>query len=121
MRRFLMFLCVSIIMVTSCFAGSYSAINFSDLKTEDALIHTGKGMFNALTITGDGATSCSVRLYNKTTSTGATIWKHTVSANTSDTVGVVLPFPVPFDLGIYADMETTGTCSYEIYYQQYIP
>jgi Na+/H+ antiporter NhaA len=113
---------VGLFLSSICFGASYGALTYSGLKTDDAVILAAKGGLNAINITADGTNACEVKIYNNVSAaSGDVIWYHKVSAGVGDTLGVVLPFMIPFSTGAYADMTTLGTCSYEVYYQVFSP
>ena len=113
---------LGLVLSINCFGAGYGALTYSGLKTDDAVILAAKGGLNAINITADGTNACEVKIYNNASgASGSVIWYHKVSAGVGDTLGVVLPFMIPFSTGAYADMITLGTCSYEVYFQVYSP
>lgn len=109
--------------VSLSFAGSYSAqIYPSTDKTADAVILAAKGAWRGIAITTDGVNQCVVRLYdNASAASGTYFWTHTVDTGSKDTKGVMLPFPYYVDNGIYADVTTSGVCTFSVHYQTYQP
>jgi hypothetical protein len=118
----LMFIILSICYSTNSFSARYDVVTITSLKTADAVILASPGQLLGLLITPDTSNSCAIRLYNNTTeASGSTIWYELVKSSDGVTSGPILPFPIPFSLGLYADITTSGTCNYQIIYQTYVP
>lgn len=90
---------------------------YSGAKTADAIISTVPGRFMGLIVIADGTTACSVSIHDSLTNAGAKIVPTFTVAAGEKTGGGLWPFPIGVNTAIYADMGTTGTCEYEVYYQ----
>lgn len=91
------------------------AYKYSGIKTADAIIANGPGVFRGLIITPDGTNSCVVALHDSLDNSGAKIVPDfTVAAGESNSAGGLWPFPVSFSTALYADMTSSG-CKYEVY------
>jgi hypothetical protein len=73
-------------------------------------------------LTPDSTTSCTLRLYNNASAaSGTTFWYQVTKSDNGETTGPMLPFSIPFSIGAYAAITTSGTCSVLMFYQEYIP
>ena len=90
---------------------------YSGAKTADAIISNTPGRFRGLIVIADGTTGCSVSIHDSLTNAGAKIVPTFTVAAGEKTGGGLWPFPVSVNTAIFADMTTTGTCEYEVYYQ----
>lgn len=115
---------VSIIAILLLFTIGHTAeLLPSPVQTADAVIESmGFGGYGGIIITTDGTNSCSVTVYDNITNAGkvldyGTCPGYTVSGQENTCKGL-FPWPVKWDRGIYADMTTSGTCSYIIFYSK---
>lgn len=124
MKRLVMAVMLLLVMIGVSFAGTYSAkVYTSAEKTADAIILATKGAFRGIAITPDGTNVCKVVIYdNASAYSGTILWEQTIDAGSKDTKGIMLNFPMYADNGITADITiASGTCTYVVFYQTYIP
>jgi hypothetical protein len=103
------------------FTPPQSYMGFSAIKTADALIHTGPAYLYGIVVATDGTNSVTVKTYDNTTASG-TQKPHPdwiVSTGAANRIASIsFDPPVPMGTGIYVDITTSGTVSYEVYYRQ---
>ena len=86
----------------------------SGLQTADALIYTGRGTLNALTVMTDGTNAATVTLYDNTTNSG-TVLAQSIVLGADRTGFQAWNLAVRCKNGIYADVTGTGA-SYIVHY-----
>lgn len=119
MKKTIFIMLMAIMLMASIsFAGS-------DLKsvgnTNDALIVTGNGYLKSLIINTDGTNSVTVSIYDNTAAAGSkvisTFIVTTSSVNRLFTIEF-LPKEIPFTKGIYVDVTTSGTVTYDVTFEK---
>lgn len=90
----------------------------SGVKTADALVTTGSGTFAGILVVTDGSNTCTVTVYDNT-SAASTKLMPTVIVPAAASYGMAYAFnpPLPYYTGIYVDITTSGTCSFDVYFQ----
>ena len=107
-----------LLMASIAFAGA-------DLKsvgnTGDALIVTGNGYLKSLIVNTDGTNSVTVSIYDNTASSGSKVISTfiitTSSVNRLFTIEF-LPKEIPFTKGLYVDVTTSGTVTYDVTFEK---
>jgi hypothetical protein len=88
--------------------------------TDQAGLKTTPGYFFGITVMTDGTNSCTVVTYDNTANSGTNKlhpdWVVTTSA-TDRAKTYSPPYPLAYNTGISVDITTSGTCSYQILYQ----
>ena len=106
---------VAIIALLALFTVCYSAeIYPSAEKTADALIKTGSGTYGGMIVITDATNACTVKVYDNTAASGRVLDDGTCVGATV-TCKYLFPWPISFDNGVYADMTTSGTCTFIIF------
>lgn len=120
MIKRIFFIFVLVLLAQSA-AMAVDRIEYSALKTADALIISGRAEFHGITITGDGTNAVTVDIYNNTEGSGEKITPtlNFPQSATSKTQAYSVSPPVRCNNGIYVDITTTGTASYIIYFSRY--
>ncbi|MEN6423312.1 MAG: hypothetical protein ABFD76_15335 [Smithella sp.] len=106
------------LMASNSFAGA-------DLKvigkTTDALIVTGNGYLKSLIVNTDGTNSVTVSIYDNTAASGSKVISTfvitTSSVNRLFTIEF-LPNEIPFTKGLYVDVTTSGTVTYDVTFEK---
>ena len=113
MKKYIVALLVVLVMAS--FVCAEDAYKYSGIKTADAIIAKGPGVFRGLIITPDGTNSCVVALHDSLDNSGAKVVPDfTVGAGVTDSAGGLWPFSVSFNTALYADMTSSG-CKFEVY------
>lgn len=86
----------------------------SDLKSADALIYTGRGTLNALTVFTDGTNAATITLYDNTTNSGVVL-DQLICPGSARTQTHAFNLAVRCVNGIYADITGTGA-TYIVHY-----
>jgi uncharacterized alkaline shock family protein YloU len=87
-------------------------------NTGDALIATGRGYFKGIIVHSDGTNSVTVDIYDNTTAAGTKLVSSTIFTTSASNRTGVLGFSdqeAPFTNGIYVDVTTSGTVTYDVY------
>lgn len=87
----------------------------SGTLTADSAIATGKNRINAITVFSDGTNDATVDLYDNTAASG-TIVARGMCVGTSKINHIIFENPVKVENGIYADLTTSGTATYIVFY-----
>jgi hypothetical protein len=108
---------LSLIVFFALFTIGYSAeVSMSAAKTSDAAIRTtGGGSYSGVIITTDGTNNCTVKVYDNASAASGNVLDDGTCAGASITCKGLYPWPIPYYLGVYADMTTEGTCTYYIF------
>jgi len=92
----------------------------SQVYTGDALVVNGGGIFLGIVVATDGTNSVTIDIYDNIESGGGRLiipWVVTTSAsNRSQALGFSKEDDVTFKSGIYVDVTTSGTVSYQVIY-----
>ena len=120
-KKMLFTLSIFTLLCFNAHGAGFTAVKSSGLLTADKAIVTTAGYLNGMMVNADGTNACTLMLSdNASGSAGTVLWKFEIPAGDAATVGVVFPAPVKFESGIYADVTTTGTCSFIILYREYL-
>lgn len=88
-------------------------------STGDALIAVGRGSFRGIIVHTDATNSVTVDIYDATSATGTKLLSSwTVTTSAVDRVQAIgfSDNECPFENGIYVDVTTSGTVTYDTYY-----
>lgn len=114
MKKCLWFAVVTMLLMVGV-AYAEDAYKYSGIKTANAIIAKGPGVFRGLIITPDGTNSCVVAIHDSIDNSGPKITPDfTVEAGETNSAGVAWPFSISFNTALYADMTSSG-CKYEVY------
>lgn len=88
-------------------------------KTADTAILSSAGYFSGIVVETDGTNTCTVVLYDNTAGSGTKIAPDWIVQTSSTNKYATLGFDpmVAIDNGIYVDITTAGTCTFEVYYR----
>jgi chorismate synthase len=89
-------------------------------KTADAAITTGQGYLKSIIMHTDGTNSCTFAVYDNTAASGTKIFSTltvTTSAANRATTIEFQPDEAKFFTGIYVDITTSGTITYDVYFE----
>lgn len=88
-------------------------------NTTNALVTTGQGWLKGLIIHTDGTNSVTVAVYDNTAASGSKLFSTftvtTSAANRATTISFD-SYECPFFTGIYVDITTSGTVTYDVYW-----
>jgi hypothetical protein len=96
-------------------------MNYSAVKTADALIHTGGGYVYGIIVATDGTNDVTVKTYDNTSAAGTKLHPDMVCTTSSSNRMCVLGFspPVPYSTGVYVDVTlAAGAVAYTVYYRK---
>jgi len=116
MKKIVLSLIVFFALFTTCYGVE---IYPSTEKTADASIKTGSGSYGGMIVITDGTNACTVKVYDNTTNSGRVLDDGVCSgyivSGQANTCKYLYPWPVSYSTGVYADMTTSGTCTYIIF------
>lgn len=111
-------ICGLVIILALCGTAFGEDYNLSSgNKTADALIYTGRAIVKQVFIITDGAQDCSVEIYGNTSAAGTVIYPALPCL--AATKSCTAPMNVIAPYGIYANMTTAGTCTYNVHYKEF--
>ena len=88
-------------------------------NTADGLITTGQGWLKGIILHTDGANSVTISVYDNTAAAGSklfsTLTVTTSAANRATTISFD-DYECPFFTGMYIDITTGGTVTYDVYW-----
>jgi hypothetical protein len=91
----------------------------SATKTADGAVMAGSGYLFGIAVVTDGTNAVTVEIYDGTDNTGKQIFPSwVVTTSSTDRIQIVaFDPPLAVDDGVYVDITTAGTVSYNGYYQ----
>jgi hypothetical protein len=105
-----------LLMATAVFAADLKSVG----NTADAAITTGSGYLKGIIISTDSANSVTFAVYDNTAASGSKLFSTlTVTTSTANRV-TTLSFDgheCPYSTGIYVDITTAGSVSYDVYFE----
>jgi len=117
MKRLLIALLI-LFMATGAWAGGDLWCKGSDEQTDDAAITTSAGIFHGIIVTTDGQNTVTVSIYDHASAASGTEIIPTTTVAAAIRIQPISVSPgVRFYNGIYVDITTSGTTTYEVYYK----
>lgn len=117
-RIFSAIIVLAVLLVAStAMAQQERVVQASGVKTADALIATGVGYYHGIFVVTDGTNTCTVTVYDNTSAAGTKIMP-SVIVPAAASYGMAYSFNPPriFRTGLYIDITTSGTCTFDVDY-----
>lgn len=116
-RFFLAIVLALLVMLPTVSLAQESNVQASGVKTADTLVATGVGYFHGIMVVTDGANTCTVTVYDNTSAAGTKMFP-SVIVPAAASYGMAYSFNPPriFRTGLYVDITTSGTCSFDVDY-----
>lgn len=120
MKKYLLLvICLFALLTTPCYAASSSS---QIGQTADAAIASGFGYLTSIIVVNDGTNAVTIVAYdNASEASGNKLFTAVIfPASSTNRFGVLTfgPEECPFRNGIYVDITTSGTATYDVFYHR---
>jgi hypothetical protein len=115
MKRLFLAICIILVLAVQSWAGQ------SIGNTADTAITTGRGYLKSIIVNTDGTNSVTIAAYDNTAASGDKLFSNiivTTAASNRATIISFSPEEITFNTGIYIDITTSGTVTYDVYWEK---